>query len=236
MTVRQNLILNFLIASVTIVFLLVLMQQQKNKTVEEEQSVFENAEIAVPEVTVPQTAETSFEICDFNNRELFFKVRDLEKARQEQEAKRLKEAEEQKKKQEQEAARLKQEQEKARLEKEKQEKEAKAKQDKERLEKEKAEAEQNRIVPQKAYPETWPRLKMTGSYVMAGGIKKVIITGGKTLTISTNDQDSCHFIEGQEVGSGVYVKEIRDKEVVLLKDKETWTIKLGAEPPAVKKK
>ena len=56
------------------------------------------------------------------------------------------------------------------------------------------------------------------------------------MTISTNDQDSCHFIEGQEVGSGVYVKEIRDKEVVLLKDKETWTIKLGAEPPAVKKK
>ena len=42
---------------------------------------------------------------------------------------------------------------------------------------------------------------MTGSYVMAGGIKKVIITGGKTLTISTNDQDSCHFIEGQEVAS-----------------------------------
>lgn len=243
MTVRQNLMVNFLVIAATLLLLLLALQQKEEQQIAVSlKNTEEAADKKIDSVTVAaaENVDPVPEICDFNKRELFFKVRDLEKARQEQEAKRIREAEELKKKQEQEALRKKQEEEKkkqeaekARLEKEKQEK---ARLEKERLEKEKQEQEKNRIVPLSAYPDTWPRLKLTGIYLMPDGRKRVIITGGKTLVISTGDLDSCHYYEGDEVGSGVFLHEIKENNVVLIKDKQSWSIRLGAEPPAVKKK
>ena len=101
--------------------------------------------------------------------------------------------------------------------------------------KRKAEEEANRITPLKEYPDAWPRLKLTGIYVV-NGEKGVAINGGKTLTVSAGNLYSTLFHVGDDVGGGVTLLEIQESSVVLVKDKQSWPIRLGAEPPAVKKK
>jgi len=102
--------------------------------------------------------------------------------------------------------------------------------------KRKAEEEANRIKPASAYPDEWPRLKLTAVFQFDDGSYGVIIEGGKTIDKSSGNVYSGIFRLTDEVGSGVFLHEIKQTSVVLVKNKVSWQISLGAQPPAVKKK
>lgn len=86
-----------------------------------------------------------------------------------------------------------------------------------------------------AYPNDWPRLKLTGVYRVRG-VYAAVITGGDAKTVLTGSQYYRLYRPGDEIGGGVKLVQADARSALLQKDNKGWTITLGAEPPAVKKK
>ena len=86
-----------------------------------------------------------------------------------------------------------------------------------------------------AYPNDWPRLKLTGIYKIQGEYAAVI-TGGDDRSVSTGDHYYRLYRPGDEIGGGVKLVRAEPKSALLQKDNKGWSIELGASPPAVKKK
>ncbi|MBQ4106678.1 MAG: hypothetical protein IJC73_03765 [Lentisphaeria bacterium] len=86
-----------------------------------------------------------------------------------------------------------------------------------------------------AYPNDWPRLKLTGVYKIQGEYAAVI-TGGDDRTVSTGEHYYRLYRPGDEIGGGVKLVRAEPKSALLQKNNKGWTIALGASPPAVKKK
>ncbi len=86
-----------------------------------------------------------------------------------------------------------------------------------------------------AYPDAWPRLKLTGVFLL-GGKWGAVINGGNAVSSSQGTRFDSLYYEGDEIGGGVVLGAIARDSVVLVQDQQGWRIQLGAEPPVVVKK
>ena len=91
-------------------------------------------------------------------------------------------------------------------------------------------AEELQMLP--GYPNEWPRLKLTGVF-MLGGRPGAVIAGGDALPVSSGDRYSRLYRVGDEIGGGVSLLIVRERSVVLKSAAGCWEIMLGAEPPVV---
>ena len=86
-----------------------------------------------------------------------------------------------------------------------------------------------------AYPDAWPRLKLTGVCVL-NGRTGAVVNGGDVRTMSSGEQFDSFYFEGDEIGGGVRLGRVLRDSALLVKDNQGWTIQIGADPPVVVKK
>ena len=91
-------------------------------------------------------------------------------------------------------------------------------------------AEEITMLP--GYPNEWPRLKLTGVF-MLDGRPGAVIAGGAALPVSSGDRYARLYRVGDEIGGGVSLLIVRERSVVLRGAAGCWEIMLGAEPPVV---
>ena len=86
-----------------------------------------------------------------------------------------------------------------------------------------------------AYPDAWPRLKLTGVCVL-NGRAGAIVNGGSARPVTSGDQFDSFYFTGDEIGDGVRLGRVSRDSVLLVKENQGWTIQIGADPPVVVKK
>ena len=85
------------------------------------------------------------------------------------------------------------------------------------------------------YPNDWPRLKLTGVFLLDGKLG-AIIAGGDARPHTSGTTYSNVYREGDAIGGGVILGKVYPTSVILAKGGNGWTIYIGADPPAVPKK
>lgn len=86
-----------------------------------------------------------------------------------------------------------------------------------------------------SYPNEWPRLKLTGVFVLDGR-PGAVISGGDALPVSSGDKFARLYRVGEHIGGGVSLGSVRERSVIIKSSAGGWEIWLGAEPPVVPKK
>lgn len=87
-----------------------------------------------------------------------------------------------------------------------------------------------------SYPNDWPRYKLTGVSCVNGRYT-AIIRGGPVHKVTSGEVFARNYAIGDDLSGGVTLHEVRiDERLALLRrGNDVLTIKLGVEPPEVKK-
>lgn len=87
-----------------------------------------------------------------------------------------------------------------------------------------------------SYPNDWPRFKLTGVSCVRGRYT-AIIRGGPEHKVTSGEVFARNYTIGDDLSGGVtlYKVKIDEREALLRRGNDVLSIKLGVEPPEVKK-